>query len=363
MTMQREPQVQALKVTGHEAFVSRSLRDGIARMSWGYLGKNGGPVDGDLRRIKNTIDKQGWQALHPDDEGRFQQYLLELNEGDWIVYVNLPEWGMCMAARVTGTYHWDEANHDDCNHCLPVDPASVIEFDRNDARVHPAISARLRLQGRQWRIWYVADFLNSIAALSGTQQSVVTPRQGSSGAVAIPASSNGPTASVRKRAVGDGIGHWLKAIEEQLNGITQQLQHAHPNYDLEKLLEETFRRVPGVVEVERKGGRSDHGADLIVTSRSGLVAALERDDVCVVQVKSFRGTHDDPAAVKDIERAFDHYPEATQGLIVSTADVSGPNFDKALEELESKTDKPVGVMMGKDVGLFVLEAGLHRSLI
>ena len=362
MTEEHEPRVQVLKVTGHEPFVTKSLRNGTARMSWSYLGTNGGPPDGDLYRIKKAIDHQGWQALHPDDQHRFQHYLLGLKEEDWVVYVNLPEWGRCMAARITEPYYWDQANHPDCNHCLSVDPTTVIEFDRNDADVHPAISARLKLQGRQWRIWIPNEFLNSIAALKG-QQTAALSEQASSGPVESTELEHGSRTQNRKRGVVDGLGHWLAAIDGQLNDITQQLQHAHPNYDLEKLLEEAFRRVPGVVKVERKGGRGDHGADLIVTSRSGLVAALERTEVCVVQVKSYRGTHDNSGAVNDIERAFDHYPEATQGLIVSTADASGPNFDKALEELEGKTEKPVGVMMGKDVGLFVLEAGLHRSLI
>ena len=340
METDNNPRIQVLKVTGHEEFVGRSLREGVARMSWGYLIEDGSaPRDGDMGRIRRQIEADGWNSLAQGDKDRHLGFLLELGAGDWIVYVNMPSYGRCIAARVTGDYYWDAANHSDCNHCLPIDLGSIIEFDRNDARVHPALSARLKLQGRSWRITVPDEFRSSLAAVRDDPEP-------------------------RERTVDHGIDFWLQEIEGDLVRITQALQSNHPNYDLEKLLEAAFRRLDRVIEVERRGGASDHGADLLVTFRgSSLIPSLERPEVCVVQVKSYTGTHSNVQAVRDIERAFEHYPEATQGLIVSTAERTAPEFDAALDDLATGSGKPVAVLVGKDVALFVIEAGIARSVM
>jgi hypothetical protein len=63
------------------------------------------------------------------------------------------------------------------------------------------------------------------------------------------------------------------------------------------------------------------------------------------RVKSFEGEHWDTKAVNDIRRAFDCYPEAEMGLIVSTATASSEAFDKALDELRNETKKPVSLLI------------------
>ena len=340
METDNNPRIQVLKVTGHEEFVGRSLTEGVARMSWGYPVEDGSaPRDGDMRRIHRKIEADGRNSLAQGDKDRYLGFLLELGAGDWIVYVNLPSYGRCIAARVTGDYYWDAANHGDCNHCLPVDTNSIVEFDRNDARVHPALSARLKLQGRSWRITVPNEFRSSLATVQNDSET-------------------------QERRVDHGIGFWLQEIDGDLVRITRALQSSHPNYDLEKLLEAAFRRLDRVIEVERRGGASDHGADLLVTFRgSSLIPSLERPEVCVVQVKSYTGTHSDVQAVHDIERAFEHYPEATQGLIVSTAERTTAEFDAALDNLVTRSGKSVAILVGKDVALFVIEAGIARSVM
>jgi hypothetical protein len=75
-----------------------------------------------------------------------------------------------------------------------------------------------------------------------------------------------------------------------LSEITRAIHHTHPNYDLEILMEQVLKRIPGVKEVKRQGGAGDHGADLIVVFESGLpIPGLEQQRICVVQVKSFEG--------------------------------------------------------------------------
>ena len=55
---------------------------------------NGTPLgDADLRRLKTKIDAQGWGSLTIDEQARYQALLLELRPGDYVIYVNVPEWG------------------------------------------------------------------------------------------------------------------------------------------------------------------------------------------------------------------------------------------------------------------------------
>ena len=65
----------------------------------------------------------------------------------------------------------------------------------------------------------------------------------------------------------------------------------------------------------------------------------------------------DTKAVDDIDRAFDYYPEAEMGLIVSTAIASTEAFESALERLREKTKKPVSLLIGTDLAAFLLRFG------
>ena len=65
----------------------------------------------------------------------------------------------------------------------------------------------------------------------------------------------------------------------------------------------------------------------------------EMEDVLVVQIKSYKGEHWDTTAVDDIRRAFEHYPEAGMGLIISTANTSTPDLDDAIEVLREQSGK------------------------
>ena len=69
--------------------------------------------------------------------------------------------------------------------------------------------------------------------------------------------------------------------------------------------------------------------------------------------------HWDTQAVDDIRRAFAAYPDAEAGLIVSTAARPGPTLADALAKLRSDTGKPVNLLIGEEVALFVLRYGAH----
>ena len=84
-----------------------------------------------------------------------------------------------------------------------------------------------------------------------------------------------------------------------------------------------------------------------------------------MQVKSFEGEHWDLGAVQDIRNAFQEYPEADEGVIISTASAPTADFDSALEDLRRDTGKPVSLLIGAEVAAFVLKNGwdlVERSL-
>jgi len=146
-----------------------SLQAGEGRFGWSYMiGDDGKPLgDADLRRLKSKIDTTGWNTLTKDEQDRYQSFLLDLKDKDWVIYVNVPKWGLCTLAQVTGPYYWEQKDQD-FNHCFPVDPKSVREFDRNYTIVYPYLSARLKLQGRFWRIEAEEEFKALLAGLDSS---------------------------------------------------------------------------------------------------------------------------------------------------------------------------------------------------
>jgi hypothetical protein len=333
-----EVQVYALKGDADWAeTISNSLKAGVGRFGWSYMkADDGTPLgDADLRRLKTKIDAQGWGSFTIDEQARYQAFLLELRRGDYVIYVNVPEWGRCTVAQVKAPYYWEcnGAADSDFNHRFRVDPATIYEFDRNDASVAPALSARLKLQGRYWRIYATEEFNALLASLKAG----VSPQPRT-------AQSNASLLS--------------REIEPLLKDITKKVQRTSPNYDLEALLELLFAKVPGVRKVTRQGGAGDHGADLIVEFEGGLPhPVFQTQHVCVVQVKSYVGEHWDTRAVDDIGRAFVRYPNADMGLIISTADSSTKALDDAIARLRNSSGKRVEILIGADVARFLLRFG------
>ncbi len=318
--------IYALKGSSEWFDTLPSLQKGEGRFGWSYV------ETADLRELKKRVDEKGWDSLTDEEKDCYQVFLLDFKPGDYVVYINVPEWGKCTVAKVTGQYYW-KFEEDDFNHRFPVDPNSVYVFDRNDASVHPALSSRLKLQGRWWRIYLKDDFTETLELL----KKGVTP------------SLRTPEANLRFLS---------NEIQPFLLKITQRIHHTHPNYDLERLLVEVFKKIPSVVDVKWQGGARDHGADILVTFDSGLpIPGLENQSVLVVQVKSYEGDHWDTRAVEDIKRAFDHYPEASMGLIISTANTITTPVEQELDKLREESGKPVSLLVGSDVAAFLLRYG------
>ena len=189
--------------------IYRSLEHGEGRFGWSYV------ETANLYELQDRIRRNGWGSLDHDEQNCYQEFLLSLENGDYAVYINVPSWGQCTLAKVTGSYFW-RWEEDDFNHRFPVDANSVYSFDKNDAMVAPALSARLKLQGRYWRIYVEEEFRGLLEALD----------QG------LPAAP---------RTLGDNLRYLKNELKPFLSSVTEKIQHTHPNTDLESLVGATCR--------------------------------------------------------------------------------------------------------------------------
>ena len=316
--------IYALKVDeGWRWLIPYSLMQGEGRFGWSYVDT------ADLRDLRDRIAADGWNSLHTDEKDCYEEVLLSLKCGDHVIYINVPEWGQCTLAKVTGKYFWRWADND-FNHRFPVDPNSIQSFDRNDATVAPALSARLKLRGRCHRIDVEEEFRRLTEALG-----------------------HGVEPAPRTLGVDP---HDLRDEKKPfLSTAIEKIRNMHPDTDLEILVEQLFRRVPGVRSVARQGGAGDRGADLIVELESGSIPELVQ--TLVVKVTSHQGTVSDPSSVvNDLRRAFGAYG-ADMVLIVSPAMNRNPAVDRELDRLREDTMKPVGLLIGEELAVFFLRHG------
>lgn len=159
------------------------------------------------------------------------------------------------------------------------------------------------------------------------------------------------------RTLADNLDHLTQKIDPHLLQITQAIQRTHPNYSLEHFVAEVLRAVPGVTNVRVQGGPGDQGADILMVVEEGHTLTAPKATTCVVQVKSYQGHHASTGAVDDIRRAFDAYPNAGAGLIFSTGDTAGPELEAALEKLYADLHKPVTLIIGAEMAMFILRYG------
>jgi hypothetical protein len=323
----------AIKGPNEEAVESvfESLKKGHSRFGWSYSDK------ADLLRIR----KKDFDKMTKDEADIYNNaaFLLEIKEGDWIVHINIPEWGSCTAVNVSGGYSFDPERNSfgedytdqgDYRHRIQIDPKTIVVFDRNDVNILPSISRRLKLQGRYWRIRPIDDLLKSLD-------------------------------NVRNNSISAGSRHekgiyYLKHDSiETFRQLTSIIHKHHPGKDLEELIARIFERMDSVKEVLRNGSgwKSDHGADLIIKYSSGLpLSGLDNEGTLVVQVKSYEGEHFDLMAVNQIAIAIEQF-KADMGLIVTTADLT-KEISAAVYALSNKIKKPIQIISGADVSKLLL---------
>ena len=306
--------------------MSKSLRnEGISRFGWSYY---------DSANLKD-LEQQSWESMNEKEIETWNKskFLLGIKQGDWVVHINVPYWGACSAAKIDSGYFFEETNNEigDFRHCLKIDKNSLIEFERNAEEIHPYISARLKLQGKYWRIFAEKEFLESLNNLkNGTK---ITNK-------------------------GDSIGlHFLKdEIKEVFQTLTHKIHKTHPEKKLEYLICELFKNVPNVVEtyVNGSGWGTDFGADVVVKYTSGLgILNLQHEETLVIQVKSYEGKHWNTNLVNQIKTAMEKF-KAHCGLIITTAK-STKVLEEAVDNLSKEIDKPVALLAGNNVAKFFLK--------
>lgn len=283
-------------------------------------------------KIKNGKSRFGmWDqtgSLRDKWHGKNAQ-LLAIKEGDWIVHVNMPSYGKCVAVKATGEYQFDngvECNWGrDFNNYLPVDIQTIIEFDRNDPNILPSVnlSPRKRLQ----RVLQASDFLDSLENLKRGKYNATKKENRS-------------------------VAHPQEKVTNLLPQITAIIQEMNKSKEFERFLHKIFADLPNTVSVQNGfGWKSDHGADLLVEFKSPVVG-INFTTKIAVQAKSYTGQHFDTHAVDQIAEGIQKY-DADAGLLITTA-----NETEALEDyIRNKSDeigKNIDVIAGKDVAKFVL---------
>lgn len=311
-------------------YVYDSVKGGRSRFGWSYI------PTADLR----LLEPRPWAELNPNETECFKKgnFLLRVNPGDWIVHINVPSYGRCVAARAVGGYEFDsETPIGDFRHYIPVDPATVIEFDRTSQNVLPIVEQKLKLRGSHWRIHAKEQFLQSIENLKGN-----------------------------KVQVKDGVTKQLFYLRQKFDGhlqqITSSIHGTHFRKHLEDLVAQVFQQMRPLVtgvKVNGSGWGTDHGADVIIDYKIGLpIAGLARDGTLVVQVKSFEDAHWETQAVDQLETAIEKY-EATAGLLLTTGEPTD-QLIAAIEKLREKVEAKgvdIGILAGSDVARFMLRFG------
>ena len=288
-----------------------SLKSGKSRFGW------------------SIYDENNLKGSEPHEWNSRQRFLLEVKEGDWIVHINLPNWGECVAARVVKPYAFDEGlscswRHEtetpDFRHCLEIDKESIIKFDRRDLRIIPTVNLRPRY--RYHRVYEVDDFIQSIDYLKEN-----------------------------KDLKQDEEYHLKNRIQEEkfLVNISNIIHKMKPDKNLESFLGKVFEKVPGVKHVKRNGYGKDHGADLIVDMRT----ELGHQHRVIVQVKSYEGPHRDLKAVEQVEEGIKHFG-GTEGMVITTGDRT-QELEEKVQEVSESIDIPIDLLDATELAKFVIK--------
>lgn len=340
-------QIFAIKGSDHPEQVQKvyeSIYNGFSRFGWGFhSSQNLNEISRDLSNL-NEYQKETWQ------KGKF---LLDVKEGDWIVHINTPSYGRCVAVKVKNGYEFDkglffdDANLDpDFSHRLAVDTNSIIEFDRNNDAVVPAVSRRLKLQGSSWQIHTKKEWEQTIENLR-----------------------NGIDTGADKKEI-----YYLKQdVDSVLNQLASEVHKNNPEKKLEPFIAAVLQNVPTVesAEVNGSGRGTDYGADVVATINEGIdIAGLLEQRTLVAQVKSYKGYIDDQKAIDQILNAVDVY-NADYGLILSTAEPTKNFLDKVDQASGKKGESDgaynddeisfqrakISVLGGKEFMKFILKYG------
>lgn len=294
--------------------VYQSIKNGKSRFGWSQLNEH------------NLKIKDNWTDWHSK-----QLFLLQVMPGDWIVHVNTPQWGRCIAAQVLSEYDFDEGLQcswgTDFRHFFEVDINTIIEFDRRDPNILPSVN--LNPRKRYHRIYAVDDFFKSVENLNNS--------------------------TVRLNCGESREEYHLKdKTDKYLFEISNLIHEMHKSKNLERFLAKVFRKIPGVIDVNENGfgWGTDNGADLIVTMTVAL-GNLEFENKIIVQIKSFEGNHHDLLAVEQVITGIEKYA-GTAGMLITTAQKT-EELENKIQEASEKIGRPIDLLASNDVAKFVIK--------
>ncbi len=276
--------------------IKKSALAGWARFGWSY-------------ETAHNLKKLAEDTEHPDYDRIYKKnkFLLSIRPDDWVVLINTPSYGMCMAAPVTRIRPDDDAVYEfgcgnelggDFRSKIRIDSKRIQEFNRRDGHVRPYTQRNLSPRGRFQRVYFKREFFESLEDVAKDGTPVA------------------PTERIRQDLnSGNGL----------LAQITAKIQHEHPGKELEPLIEQAFRELPWVHHVERKSGASDVGADLVVHFTSnglgGFLAGIgSSTQQLLVQIKSHVGEDDQTKAMTQLKDAFEdaRHQDAHVGIVFTT---------------------------------------------
>jgi hypothetical protein len=292
--------------------------------------------DDDARKLLYEEIKQGrsrfgmWNQIKSLKEEYFgrNRLLLEIHKGDWIVHINMPEYGKCVAVQAAGEYQFDTGVTcswgQDFNNVIPNDPSTIVQFDRSDKNVLPSVN--LSPMKRIQRVHQVDDFLKSIVNL---KQGKYRPSDGGRSAI-----------------------HLKNRLLKLLPEITKAIHEMNKSKEFERFLDGIFSALPNTKSTPNGfGWKSDYGADILVEFRNPILG-IDLTTTLVVQAKSYEGDHWDLSAVDQIIEGISKY-EADGGLLITTANKTQRLEDYIREKSES-LKKPIYLIAGTEVAEFVL---------
>ncbi|APG25951.1 restriction endonuclease [Syntrophotalea acetylenica] len=257
-------------------------------------------------------------------------FLLRIKEGDWIVHVNMPDYGKCVAVQAVGGYDFDDGiqcswGTDFCNY-IPVDIYSIVEFDRNDPNVITSVNLAPMRRGQ--RILEVSDFLQSINNLKNNIH------------------------SDNKEEL-KGLIHLKEKISQRLlPEVTKYIHKMNKSKEFERFLKRIFDGMPNTVSVANGfGWGTDYGADLIIDFKNPIIG-INLTSKIVVQVKSYIGDHNDLNAVDQIVDGIQKY-QADGGLLITTGNKT-EKLEDYLQKRSEEIGKTIDLIAGPDVAKFVI---------
>ena len=287
---------------------------GESRFGWSY------------KEEHNLLLKNNWT-----DEHSKQLFLLQIKPNDWIVHINTPYYGKCIAGKVISSYQFDEGIEvkwgRDFRHNFTIDKKSIIEFDRRDPNILPTVN--LNPRQRYHRIYAIEDFFKSINNLRTNAVNIDN--------------------STSKEEY-----HLKEKMEPILEKIISTVQEMNKGKKLETFLAKVFRKVPGVKDVTENGfgWGTDYGADLIVTFSNTLLN-IELETIVIIQVKSFIGEHYDLSAVNQVRNGIEKY-NGNSGLIITTAKKT-EELENKIKEVSDDIGKPLDLLAHIDLAKFIIK--------